>query len=59
MASPGRPKGTRVTLCSCGRRVAGELGKRVPCPDCGKRVTIKAAQAKKRTRVFIAAKKKR
>ena len=39
--SPGRPKGTRVVVCTCGRRLAGVIGKRVPCPDCGKKVTIR------------------
>jgi hypothetical protein len=38
--TPGRPKGTRVTTCACGRRVAGPLGKFIKCPDCGKRVKI-------------------
>jgi len=37
---PGRPKGTRVTHCSCGRRVAGMPGRFVVCPGCGKRVKI-------------------
>lgn len=56
MKSPGRPKGTRVTLCTCGRRVAGPLGKRATCPgpDCGKRVTIRVRTAKtKKVAVYL------
>lgn len=46
MNTPGRPKGTKITFCTCGRRVAGELGKRTTCQDCGKRVTIRASRAR-------------
>jgi len=38
--TPGRPKGTHVILCTCGRRVAGPLGRLMKCPDCGKRIKI-------------------
>ncbi len=42
--SPGRPKGTRVVKCKCGRRVVGAPGTRVPCPGCKKNVTIPSAK---------------
>lgn len=38
---PGRPKGTRVISCTCGRRVAGLLRAKVACSGCGRRVLIK------------------
>lgn len=47
----GRPKGTRVTSCVCGRRVAGTLHKFVVCPSCGKRVKI--TTRKKKTKVLF------
>lgn len=35
----GRPKGTRIALCSCGWRVTGR-GKTGTCGECGRRVTF-------------------
>jgi hypothetical protein len=48
----GRPKGTRVTLCSCGRRVAGMLNKFVVCSGCGARVKI-TTRKKKAKALFL------
>jgi len=38
----GRPRGTRVTMCKCGRHVTSDKvkTKRVTCPSCGCIVTV-------------------
>jgi len=51
---PGRPKGTRVTYCACGRRVAGMPNRFVVCPGCGKRVKIVLRKKKARS-IFLKA----
>lgn len=41
----GRPKGTRVVMCTCGWRVAG-LGKTAQCASCGRRVSFEKKKRK-------------
>lgn len=52
-SSPGRPKGTRVVQCDCGRRVAGLPGARVQCPDCPEKVLIKTGPRVKKPPMFL------
>jgi len=50
----GRPKGTRVVACRCGRRLAGGVGRRVRCPGCQRRVTVvERGTGGKPRRVFL------
>lgn len=51
--SPGRPKGTRVIQCACGRRVAGMLGDDVTCPDCDRVVAINTKARIKKGPLFL------
>ncbi len=50
----GRPKGTRVVACRCGRRLAGGVGQRVQCPGCLRRVTVvERSSGDKPRRVYL------
>lgn len=54
VVSPGRPRGTRVVVCRCGRRVAGAPGTRPLCSDCGRRVHVTAERkGSRRAAAFI------
>jgi hypothetical protein len=55
--TPGRPAGTRIGMCQCGRRVTGTTGSRVECPDCHRHVRI--GPSSRRTPVFLEAPRRR
>jgi hypothetical protein len=50
---PGRPKGTKVIKCVCGRRVTLLSVPTATCPSCGKAVSSSTSQPARAKSLFL------